>query len=87
MIFVGLGMLPSANKREEIDQIGGPGPNAYNRVGSFIGPISASFQVNPPDAPGKGDLETTEIYGRREPSPRDPLLVKLEHGTLAVVPF
>jgi NAD(P)H dehydrogenase (quinone) len=55
MIFVGLGILPSANKHEEMNQIGGPGPNAYNRVGSFIGPMSASFQINPPDALGKGD--------------------------------
>jgi NAD(P)H dehydrogenase (quinone) len=65
MIFVGLGMLPAANKHEEMTQIAGPGSNAHNRVGSFIGPMAASFQVNPPDAPGKGDLETAEIYGRR----------------------
>ena len=65
MIFVGLGMLPSANKPEDMNQIAGPGPDAHNRVGSFIGPMSASFQINPPDAPGKGDLETAEMYGRR----------------------
>jgi len=65
MIFVGLGMMPSANKPEDFNQIAGPGPEAHNRVGSFIGPMSASFQVNPPGAPGKGDLETAEMYGRR----------------------
>jgi len=65
MIFVGLGMMPSSNKPEGMNQIVGPGPDAHNRVGSFIGPMAASFQVNPPDAPGKGDIETAEIYGRR----------------------
>jgi NAD(P)H dehydrogenase (quinone) len=65
MIFVGLGMLPSANKPEDMSRIAGPGPDAHNRVGSFVGPMSASFQVNPPGAPGKGDLETAEMYGRR----------------------
>ena len=34
-------------------------------VGSFIGPMSASFQINPPGASGKGDLETAVLYGRR----------------------
>lgn len=65
MIFVGLGMMPSANKPDDMNRIEGPGPDAHNRVGSFIGPMSASFQVNPPDAPSKGDIETAEIYGRR----------------------
>jgi NAD(P)H dehydrogenase (quinone) len=65
MIFVGLGMMPSANKPEAMNHNTGPGPDAHNRVGSFIGPMAASFQVNPPDAPCKGDIETAEIYGRR----------------------
>ncbi len=65
MIFVGLGMMPSANKPEDMNQISGPGPDAHNRVGSFIGPMAASFQVKPPAAPGKGDIETAELYGRR----------------------
>ena len=65
MIFVGLGMMPSANKPEDMTQITGPGPDAHNRVGSFTGPMAASFQVNPPAAPAKGDLETAEFYGRR----------------------
>ncbi len=65
MIFVGLGMMPSANKPEGMNQIAGPGPDAHNRVGSWIGPMAASFQVNQPGAPGKGDLETADIYGRR----------------------
>ena len=65
MIFVSLGMMASSNKPEAMNHITGPGPDAHNRVGSFIGPMAASFQVNPPGAPGKGDLETAEIYGRR----------------------
>jgi NAD(P)H dehydrogenase (quinone) len=65
MIFVGLGLMPSANKPEAMHQITGPGPDALNRVGSYIGPMAASFQVNPPGAPSPGDLETAEIYGRR----------------------
>ena len=65
MIFVGLGMMPSANKPDDMDQIAGPGPDAHNRAGSFIGPTAASFQVRAPGAPGKGDLETAELYGRR----------------------
>ena len=65
MIFVGLGLMPSANKPEEMNRIEGPGPDANNRVGSFMGPMASSFQVNPPQAPSKGDVETAEIYGRR----------------------
>jgi NAD(P)H dehydrogenase (quinone) len=65
MIFVGLGMMPSANKPEDMNQNAGPGIDAHNRVGSYIGPMSTSFQVNPPDAPGSGDIETAELYGRR----------------------
>jgi NAD(P)H dehydrogenase (quinone) len=65
MIYVGLGMFPAANHREEMNSIAGPGPSAHNRVGSWVGPMSASFQVNPPDAPCKGDLETAELYGLR----------------------
>ncbi len=65
MIYVSLGMMPSANKPEEMDTVAGPGPEAHNRVGSFVGPMSASFQVNPPGAPSKGDIETAEAYGRR----------------------
>jgi NAD(P)H dehydrogenase (quinone) len=65
MIFVSLGMLPCANRPEEFQSVTGPSPEAHNRLGSFIGPMAASFQVNPPGAPPKGDLETAELYGRR----------------------
>jgi NAD(P)H dehydrogenase (quinone) len=65
MIYVGLGMMPSANRPGDMNSTTGPGPEAHNRVGSFVGPMSASFQVNPPDAPSKGDIETAEAYGRR----------------------
>jgi len=65
MIYVGLGMMPSANKPGQMNSVTGPGPEAQNRVGSFIGPMAASFQVKPPDAPGIGDIETAEAYGQR----------------------
>ena len=65
MIFAGLGMMPSANRPDEMNAVSGPGPEAHNRVGSFIGPMAASFQVRPPAAPPKGDIETAEAYGRR----------------------
>ena len=65
MIYVGLGMLPSANQPEGMQSTAGPGPDALNRVGSFMGPMSASFQIHPPDAPLPGDLETARLYGAR----------------------
>jgi NAD(P)H dehydrogenase (quinone) len=65
MIYVGLGMMPSANKPEDMKILAGPGPEAHNRVGSFTGPMSSSFQVRPPEAPGQGDMETAEAYGSR----------------------
>jgi NAD(P)H dehydrogenase (quinone) len=65
MIYVGLSMMPSANHPEQLNSLTGPGPEAHNRVGSFIGPMSASFQVAPPGSPGAGDLETAEAYGQR----------------------
>ena len=65
MIFVSLGLFPSENSPESMKQIAGPGADTHNRVGSFIGPMSASFQVQPADAPGKGDIETAELYGKR----------------------
>ena len=44
MIFVSLGLMPSANRPEDMYNISGPGPGALNRVGSFIGPMATSFQ-------------------------------------------
>lgn len=65
MIYVGTGMLPSASRPGDMNSVRGPSPEATNRVGSFIGPMSASFQVNAPGAPPQGDLETAEAYGKR----------------------
>ncbi|HET6266413.1 MAG TPA: hypothetical protein VFG11_01760 [Acidobacteriota bacterium] len=67
MIYVGTGMLPSANRPEDIQQITGPSPEALNRVGSFTGPMSASFQVTPPNAPVPGDIQTADSYGKGLP--------------------
>lgn len=65
MIYVGTGMFPAASKPESMNAVAGPGPEVTNRVGSFVGPMAASFQVNPPEAPAAGDLATAESYGRR----------------------
>ncbi len=65
MIWVSLGMNPAASDPASMNAIEGPGPEVTNRVGSFFGPMSASFQVKPPAAPGKGDLATAEAYGKR----------------------
>ncbi len=65
MIWVGNAMFPSANNPESLKSIDGPGPETHNRLGSFIGPMAASFEVAPPDAPSKGDIETAELYGKR----------------------
>lgn len=65
MIFVGLGMMPSSNIPDAIQEIQGPGPDAHNRVGSYIGPMATSFQIKAPNSPSPGDLETAAIYGRR----------------------
>ena len=62
-IWVGSGILPAANRPEDMTTPGGPGPEAHNRVGSFVGPMAASFQLE--DGPPRGDLETAEAYGRR----------------------
>jgi NAD(P)H dehydrogenase (quinone) len=58
-------MLPSANCPEDFQQISGPSSEALNRVGSFTGPMSASFQVAAPNAPFPGDIQTAELYGKR----------------------
>ena len=65
MIFVSLGVHPAASDPESMNHIQGPGPDVVNRLGSYIGPMAASFQVNPGDAPSTGDLATAEAYGTR----------------------
>lgn len=65
MIYVGLGMMPAANRPEDFNTPAGPGPEAHNRVGSFTGAMAASFQLKPPAAPLIGDIETAELYGER----------------------
>jgi NAD(P)H dehydrogenase (quinone) len=65
MIFVSLGMMPAASDPDSMNRIEGPGPEVTNRIGSYMGPMAASFQVNPGDAPSTGDLATAEAYGVR----------------------
>lgn len=65
MIYVGTGVLPAVSHPESMSSSQGPGPEVQNRVGSFVGAMSASFQVQPPDAPPPGDIATAEAYGQR----------------------
>ncbi|HUB67703.1 MAG TPA: flavodoxin family protein [Candidatus Methylacidiphilales bacterium] len=65
MIYVGLGMMPASSDPASMNSITGPGPGVLNRVGSFTGPMSASFQVPPGEAPSPGDIATAEAYGVR----------------------
>jgi hypothetical protein len=58
-------MMPSVSRPGDMQSVQGPSPEATNRVVPFIGPMSASFQVNAPGAPPGGDLETAEAYGQR----------------------
>src|ERR1700730_3932881 len=65
MIYVETGIAAFGEPSEDFQQIAGPSPEALNRVGSFTGAMSASFQVPPPGAPGSGDIQTAELYGKR----------------------
>jgi NAD(P)H dehydrogenase (quinone) len=65
MIYVGTGVLPAFSHPESMGSVQGPGPEVQNRLGSFMGPMSASFQVEPPNAPPPGDVATAEAYGAR----------------------
>jgi NAD(P)H dehydrogenase (quinone) len=65
MIFVSLGMMPAASDPDSMNRIEGPGPEVLNRIGSYMGPMAASFQVDPGDAPSSGDIATAEAYGTR----------------------
>lgn len=63
MIYVGLGLLPSADHNEDMNSVEGPKPETMNRLGSFAGAMAASFQVKQPDAPPKGDYSPQNIMG------------------------
>jgi NAD(P)H dehydrogenase (quinone) len=65
MIYVGTGVLPAVSHPDSMSSSKGPGPEVQNRVGSFVGAMSASFQVQPPDAPPPGDIATAQAYGER----------------------
>ena len=80
MIFVSLGLHPAASDPDSMNHIQGPGPEVLNRVGSYIGPMAASFQVNPGDAPSSGDLATAEAYGVRVATITQQLLRGREAG-------
>ena len=65
MIYIGTGMMPASNEPDGGKTVEGPSSNAHNRLSSFAGPMASSFNVKPPEAPGKGDIETAEMYGKR----------------------
>lgn len=65
MIYVGSAMFPAEDNPDSLESVEGPSSTTMNRVGSFIGPSASSFQVNPPLAPGNGDIKTAEAYGKR----------------------
>ena len=65
MIYVGLSMLPAANRPDGMATLQGLDGDAHNRCGSFLGLMAAGFQVAPEDAPSTGDLEAAESYVRR----------------------
>ena len=76
MIYVGTAMFPSPNETDSMENIEGPTSKAHNRVGSSIGPAASSFQVNPPLAPGSGDMATAEAYGARVAN----ITLQFKHG-------
>lgn len=65
MIYVGTAIMPASNEPEGMKRPEGPGPEAINRYSSFVGPMAASFQLPPGQAPPAGDLATAIQYGER----------------------
>ncbi|NJL85546.1 MAG: flavodoxin family protein [Leptolyngbyaceae cyanobacterium SM1_1_3] len=65
MIYVGTAMLPAASHPDSMNSLEGPGPEVMNRVGSFVGAMATSFQVDPPNAPPQGDRNMASAYGQR----------------------
>ncbi|MEW8505190.1 MAG: flavodoxin family protein [Candidatus Thiodiazotropha sp.] len=80
MIYVSLGMHPAASNPDSMNRIQGPGPEVTNRIGSYAGPMAASFQVDPGDAPSTGDIATAEAYGARVASITQQLVRGREAG-------
>ncbi len=56
MIWVGLGMLPSAQAGDAA---------STNRIGSYTGVMAQADNVPPDLSPPQGDLDTAHAYGRR----------------------
>ena len=65
MIWCGVADLVASNEPESAGNVEGPSSRAFNRNSASIGVMASSFQVNVPDAPPIGDLETASRYGRR----------------------
>ena len=60
MIWVGLGLMPVQTEDPH-----GPRLEDLNRLGSFMGAMSAAAQAGPDAAPASGDLKTGEHLGKR----------------------
>lgn len=56
MVWVGLGMLPSAQAGDA---------NAANRIGSYTGVMAQADNMPPELSPPAGDLDTAHAYGQR----------------------
>lgn len=65
MIWVGVNDLAGANEPDSANSVEGPSSMALNRNSASLGVMASSFQVNAPDAPPVGDLETAYRYGKR----------------------
>lgn len=58
MLWVGTGQMCPGGKKE-------PGPEAINRLGSFLGVMTFSTSDSPEVTPPSGDLATARAYGAR----------------------
>ena len=58
MVWIGTGLMPASTKASTRDDV--------NSLGGFGGALAQSpSDASPDEAPGKGDLETARLFGRR----------------------
>ena len=65
MIWCGVTDLAGVNEPDSARNVEGPTSRALNRNSASLGVMASSFQVQAPDAPPAGDLETAFRYGKR----------------------
>ena len=78
MIWCGVTDLAGANEPNSSGSVEGPTSRALNRNSASLGVMASSFQVEVPDAPPSGDLETAFRYGER--------LAKITHRLIRAQP-